>query len=175
MSKNQTALLIVDMQAGFLNPSLTPFMEKVQNYIDNVGHRYDKILATKFINPKPSKWRELLDWERCGENTQDTDIKIRLPKNTQIIEKPSYGLIHVKNAFDIFKDQQIVDILGVDTDACVLSCAMDLFDMNIKVQVLSDLCCSTQGERYHYIALEILRRNLGQEQIRSSHTIWKGE
>lgn len=173
MEKNQAGLLIVDMQEGFLDPSTKSFVQKVQDYVDEYGLRYHNIVATRFVNPNPSKWRDLLDWDGCGEGSKDLPIKLQLPSHTQIIDKPSHGLIKVENVGELFKNLERVDVLGVDTDACVLSCALDLFDMNITAQVLSDLCYSTHGEYYHYMALEILRRNLGQEQIRSSHTVWK--
>ena len=58
-----------------------------------------------------------------------------------------------------------VAICGIDTDACVSACAVDLFENGIRPVLLSDACASHAGAEYHEAALRILARLIGKNQI----------
>ena len=43
--------------------------------------------------------------------------------------------------------------------------AFDLFENNIKAYILQDYCMSSGGEKYHYEAIDILKRSIGEKFI----------
>ena len=51
-----------------------------------------------------------------------------------------------------------IDVIGLDTDACVLSHCFDLFDKDIPFHVLIDGCYSSGGAEMHDIGVKILQR-----------------
>ena len=59
-----------------------------------------------------------------------------------------------------------VTLVGVDTDACVLATAIDLFEMGIKPIIIEDCVGSSGGEECHEAGMLILKRSIGKEQIR---------
>ena len=68
---------------------------------------------------------------------------------------------------EIVRDFKINEIYlcGIDTECCVLKSAFDLFEMGYDVKVLKDYCACTNGIKRHMNALEILRRNIGYNNI----------
>ena len=58
-------------------------------------------------------------------------------------------------------------VCGVDTDQCVLMTATDLLQHDIVPIVLEDLCASAAGPQYHQAGLFLLRRLIGNEQVRA--------
>ena len=56
-------------------------------------------------------------------------------------------------------------LCGFDTDGCILKTAFDLFENNIKTYILQEYCMSSGGEKYHYEAIDILKRSIGEKFI----------
>ena len=50
--------------------------------------------------------------------------------------------------------------VGLDTDACVLKSALDCFERNIPLEVLTNYCASTGGDEIHKAAIELMDRNI---------------
>ena len=59
-----------------------------------------------------------------------------------------------------------VTLVGVDTDACVLATAIDLFEMGIKPIIIEDCVGSSGGEGCHEAGMLLLKRSIGKEQIK---------
>ncbi len=59
-----------------------------------------------------------------------------------------------------------VTLVGVDTDACVLTTAIDLFEMGIRPIILEDCVGSSGGDECHEAGMLLLKRSIGKEQIR---------
>ena len=60
---------------------------------------------------------------------------------------------------------QDVHLCGLDTDACVLSTAMEIFDANLRPVVISSACASSGGIALHNNAITMLKRNIGAKQV----------
>ena len=73
------------------------------------------------------------------------------------IDKHTYALNTTKNLSKKFA----YDVIGCDTDACILATAFKLFDENYEFRVLSDYCFSSGGKEVHDSAVEIMKRNFG--------------
>ena len=157
-----TALLIVDVQEGFVNDStrhVVPAVEKLQ-------YRYEHIYATRFINGADSPHRNFIDWHRFGEYSPEIELAFVPSPKAVILDKTAYTC--VTPAFmDDLRERGVVEvhICGIDTDVCVLKCAVDLFENGIRPVVLSQASASHAGDDYHQSALHILPRLIGARQV----------
>ena len=163
LEPRDVALLIVDVQRGFINDStrhVIPLVEELQA-------RYAHIFATRFINGTGSPYRNLIDWHRFGEGSRDTELAFTPSPKAEIIDKTIYTCI-TPNFLDTLRQRRVtrVHICGIDTDVCVMKCAVDLFENGIRPVVLSKASASCAGDDYHLNALLILHRQIGSGQIR---------
>jgi nicotinamidase-related amidase len=160
-------LLVVDVQQGFLNEFTEHLPGRVARLIDS--GRYAPLLFTRFINPAGSAYRRLLDWDACA-GPPDTTLAPELAgysEQGRVFDK--HGLAGLPPALrDHLQslDAQRVSVVGIDTDMCVLKCAMDLFDLGLEPVVWADCCASTAGLQAHLAGLAILGRNIGARQLR---------
>ena len=54
---------------------------------------------------------------------------------------------------------------GIDTDACVLKTALDLFENNYDVKVIEDCSMSHSGIEYHNSAINMLKKLIGNQNV----------
>lgn len=160
-------LLVVDVQRCFLNAWTEHIPCRVARLVDDGG--YDDILFTRFENTAGSPYRRILDWHDCGERPA-TDIAPplhRLVREDNVFAKAGFTGIP-KGLAALLKDLQPehIDIVGIDTDMCVLKVAMDIFDHGIRAVVLADGCASTAGLQAHLAGLAVLARNIGAHNLR---------
>lgn len=58
-----------------------------------------------------------------------------------------------------------VYLCGLDSDACVLATAYDLFDCGYNVLVIEDACDSSGGSKVNKAAMMIMRRSFGKNNV----------
>lgn len=58
-----------------------------------------------------------------------------------------------------------VYLCGIDTDQCVLKTAVDMFEDNINVKVLSEYSMSHSGKNYHEYALKMLKKFIEKDNV----------
>lgn len=141
----KVGLLIVDMQDGFSPPNL--LIQRLKEAIEI----YDEVVFTKFSNPPDSLFRKQLGWSGDGG-------KICLPTSGRMaIEKRGYGLTpaNMKALSDLGCSEW--HLAGLETDACVMACAFDLFDAGIPFKIAVDACESP----LHKQVLPIIIRQFG--------------
>ena len=160
--QGMAALLIVDVQAGFINEHTQHVIPK----IEELQSSYDLVYVTRFLNVPGSPYRRFMGWTRFGEGTADTGLAFSPESKAIILDKTGYSCVTPKFV-DGLLEQQVreVHICGIDTDACVLKCAVDLFEYGIRPVVLSQVVASTAGDSYHQSGLHVLSRLIGREQI----------
>jgi len=152
-----STLIVVDMQRGFLRSfNSAAMVEKINLLVDSV----ENVIYTKFINLESSAFAKHLNYLEMMNNS-DCEILVKQKKNSLVFEKCSYGI----NCKELPREIKEVFICGVDTDACLYKIALDLFDFGIKPIVIKDLCMSSGGESFHKNAIEMLVRNIGEEQV----------
>ncbi len=162
MENSHRALLIVDVQVGFINEATRHILPKVEA----LQKRYQHVYATRFVNKEGSPYRKLLDWHRFGERSADVALAFQPSDGAVIIDKSIYTCVDAGFLEDLRnKGVDEVAICGIDTDACVSACAVDLFENGIKPVLLSDACASHAGAEFHEAALRILGRLIGKRQI----------
>ena len=162
MKDSNKALLIVDVQVGFVNDATRHIVPKVEELQKKYAHVY----ATRFINAEGSPYRRLLDWHRFYQSSADVTLAFDPVDNVTVIDKHVYTCVTPAFIEDLRgKGIEEVAICGIDTDACVSACAVDLFENGFRPVLLSEACASHAGAEYHEAALRILKRLIGERQI----------
>ena len=162
LEDSNSALLIVDVQVGFVNDATHHVVPKVEA----LQKRYAHVYATRFINAEGSPYRRLLDWHRFYAGSDDVPLAFEPIDGVVVLDKHVYTCVTPDFLRDL-RDKGIdeVAICGIDTDACVSACAVDLFENGIRPVLLSDACASHAGAEFHEAALRILARLIGRKQI----------
>ena len=162
-------LLVVDVQQGFLNPFTRHLPARIAGLIEQGS--YDPLLFTYFVNPPNSAYHRLLDWDACG-GPPETSLAPELAafaERGRVFEKVGLaGLPPALREHVGTLGAELVHVVGIDTDMCVLKSAMDLFDLGLEPVVWIDCCASTAGLQAHLAGLSILGRNIGPRQLRLS-------
>ena len=162
-----TALLIIDVQRGFFNKHT----QHVPAAVQSLQHDYLTVYATRFVNPEPSPFRQFLDWHELGPRDPDTTLCFRPATHVRLYTKHGYEAATPQLLKEL-ADQGITDVhlAGMDTDACILTTALTLFQNGIKPRVIEEACGSTAGPDLHNCAMSILRRNTGQPETTPTGT-----
>ena len=160
-------LLVVDVQNGFINEFTDHIPGRVRRLIE-IGD-YAPVLFTVFVNTQESPYQRLLDWHACARppETDLVDDLAQFAAPDRVFTKQ--GLTGVPDALAEYLRQinmAYINVVGIDTDMCVLKIAMDIFDLGIEPVVLVDCCASTAGLQAHLAGLAILSRNIGPHQLR---------
>ncbi len=159
----RAALLVVDVQYGFIGP----FTDHIPAIVEGLLPRYPLTLATRFYNPAGSNYRRLIGWDRLDRVSEDFPLAFTPLPDTVVIDKPIYTC--VTPSFLELLDRECIDevhICGIDTDICVLKCAVDLFEHERVPVVLAHACATNAGPELHRAALAILKRYIGSGQVR---------
>lgn len=156
------ALLIIDVQVGFVNDATRHIVPRVEE----IQKRYPHVYATRFINAEGSPYRKILNWHRFYADSDDVPLAFEPVDLAVIMDKNIYTCVDDAFLEDLrSKGIEEVAICGIDTDACVSACAVDLFENGFKPILLSEACASHAGAEYHEAALRILARLIGKNQI----------
>ena len=155
-------LLVIDLQNGFINENTILSKETIKELIDS--NKYDKVLFTRFINDENNPTYKKLNYKGCiDEDSKKICINT---KDNKIIDKRTYSAYN-QELIDYISNNNIKNIYlcGIDIDCCVLVTALNLFENNYNVFILKDYVYSTLGEQRKINALEILKRNIGKDNI----------
>ncbi len=146
-------LVAVDIQPAFVTmPVGVKIYERCLNYIETHRADYDKIIAVLYENDGSNPNMErLTHYSECKTSQKAQFTADKIVKHAGYF---NFNLLH-------FKPEDTVDIIGFDTDACVLSTAFNVFDMGCKFRVLKDLCWSSGGKIMHLTGLAVMERNFG--------------
>jgi nicotinamidase-related amidase len=163
----QEPLLVVDVQRGFINEFTQHIPGRIVRLIET--GEYSPVLFTLFVNTPGSPYQRLLRWHGCA-GPPETDLVQELePVATDDRAFTKLGKTGMPDelADRLRRDQTSkINVVGIDTDMCVLKIAMDVFDLGIEPLVLVDCCASTAGLQAHLAGLAILSRNIGPHQLR---------
>lgn len=154
---------------GFVNDNTV----KVANNIQELLHseKYDAVIATKFTNMPGSSFDSFLGWTGMMGEEEKALLPFVEEHADIIVNKCSYSCVKNTNFIQSMLSlcdglPEEVTLVGVDTDACVLTTAIDLFEMGIRPIILADCVGSSGGEECHEAGMLILKRSIGKEQIR---------
>lgn len=162
MDVNNRALLIVDVQNGFVNERT----KHIPALVEELQYRYDLVIATRFINLPDSQYRRLIKWNHLSPGSDEIELAFKPKEDAVIIDKNIYTCIN-ESFLELLRNHNVneVDICGIDTDICVTKCAVDLFEKDITPFVLKDYCATHASKNLQKAALDILARYIGRSQI----------
>ena len=159
---NKKLLLVIDLQESFINECTKLLPPKIEKLL--ICNKFDYIVFTKFINDDKSDFYRILNYKGCMTE-KDRNIVIDT-KNYKIIEKRVYTAYNdeLKSYIDS-NNIKTIYLCGIDTDACVLKTALDLFENNLDVKVIEDCSMSHSGIEYHNFAINMLRKLIGNQNV----------
>jgi nicotinamidase-related amidase len=158
----RSCLMVVDVQKGFVNEHTAHIPARAEA----LQHDYAHVIATRFVNAAGSPHRTILKWSRFAPGDPETDLAFELRADAHIIEKAVYTAVTpALLAWLRARNIDTVHLCGIDTDACVMKNALDLFEAGIRPVVLADACMSHAGPEMHAFGLEILRRLIGHANV----------
>ena len=146
-------LYVIDLQHDFVKGADGRYVyTKCLEFINSHGADYDAIIAPVFIqNPTENiNFARFIDYDGCKVYTP-----LEFAPDKIIYHSGYTGYVNALNV----NDQ--VDIIGFDTDACVLSTCFDLFNHNVNFRILSEYCYSSGGKNAHRAGLAIMKRQFG--------------
>lgn len=165
----KNVLVVIDLQVGFINDNTLKVANNIQELL--YSEKYDAVIATKFTNMPGSSFDKFLGWKGMLEEEEKELLPFVEEYADCVISKCSYSCVKNTNFIqslvalcDGLPDE--VTLVGVDTDACVLATAIDLFEMGIRPIILEDCVGSSGGEECHEAGMLLLKRSIGKEQIR---------
>jgi len=161
----RSALVVVDVQRGFVDASTSPAADEVMSLLRSRGAEFETVIATRFFNLPGSLFRTAFQWDRLA-GPPETDLVDGLDAFADfVVDKTTYGAATELNALLRQRSARHVYLCGIDTDVCVLSSAAGLFDLGWKANVLVDACGTGGGSEAQASAIPLLRRTVGPEQV----------
>lgn len=163
LAPGENALLLVDLQEGFLREHTRHLREPVQVLVRSGAFR--AVLATRFLNRPGSLWTEVLGW-RGLLTPEEQALAVQLPPGACVIDKSSYGL--PENAAREIAEhfaQGTVYLAGIETDVCVSVIAAQLFDHGLPPVILAGFTASARGPGHQTHALVTLGRIVGASRV----------
>jgi nicotinamidase-related amidase len=155
-------LIIIDVQRGFLND----WTRHLPARVERLQGRYDRVVATRFVNPPGSPYRRWIHWRRFAPGSDDVELAFAPRPGTPVRDKAVYGAVTDPLLRELRADGVAeVHLCGIATDNCVLKTAVDLFENGIRPLVLADYCASHGGPECHDCGLRLLRRFIGADQV----------
>lgn len=165
------ALLVVDIQNGFINDDTKHIPQKVKELI--VAQKYEFKIFSRFINTDNSQFERLLNWSKVKTSPETDIVSVLQEEPTLVVDKAYYGCI-TQTLVEYVKENNIDEfhIVGIDTDICVLKSAVDLFENGFTPFILTEFCMSTGGRIAHNNAIRILPRFIGGKQVVSDYKMF---
>ena len=164
----KNVLVVIDLQVGFINDKTIKVANNIRDLLDS--GEYSAVIATKFTNMPGSSFELFLGWKGMLEEEEKELLPFVEEYADCVISKCSYSCVNtnfIQSLVAFYGSlPEEVTLVGVDTDACVLATAIDLFEMGIKPIIIEDCVGSSGGEECHEAGMLILKRSIGKEQIR---------
>ena len=147
-------LLVVDLQREFVKDETG---RRVYNnclrYVQSAKSRgYEYVLAVVYQNSeKFANMDRLVEW---NEMMKIRGIEFQAD---EVVFHSGYSI----SQYPRFTQQDRVDVLGLDTDACVLATCFDLFTRGCNMRILVNGCWSSGGAEMHEAGLKVMKRQFG--------------
>lgn len=171
------ALVIVDMQEGFLNSNTEKLIPKMLKFIDRHKKSFELIIATQYVNHTKTPCYVFEGWKDCMKGTKDTNIVADIMDRTDcVLEKDVYSCWS-SDLVDIIQEHKVdkVYFVGVNTGCCVLHSAFDAYNNLQDCAVIEDLCGSTSGDESHRAAIRVLKECITKQRIITTEQFDKEE
>jgi nicotinamidase-related amidase len=162
ISNRKKALIMVDVQPGFLNERNKYIVENIKSLIQNIP--YEFFVEAIFHSEKGSLWDQQTGWFLPKDENFHTVKEI-----TDVLENKD--VLHVeKETKSVFKGNQDVlvelkkrgieevHIVGLDVNDCVLATAYEAFDLGFYTYVIEECTEASESEKMRDVGFELLRQ-----------------
>lgn len=159
---NNSLLVVIDLQNEFINDNTYDSISAITKLIDL--NKFSHVIFTRFINSNNNPTFTKLNWNGCLD---EESKKICIDTNNyKILDKETYSAYN-SDLVNYINDNRIDNIYlcGIDIECCVLITAMNLFENGYNVYVLKDYSYCTNGIERKNNAIEILKRNIGNDRV----------
>lgn len=144
------ALIIVDLQEGFINRS----NQHVVSRVERLQHQYQYVYASQFM----------LDTQEQNEMFLRENLAFAPREDAKIFQKSTHNAATNEIIQDLRSTGvQQVHVCGVETNVCVLATAIALLDEGFYVVVRTEACASNSRkydwdeEKFHRAALMMMK------------------
>jgi nicotinamidase-related amidase len=165
MERSRAALVVVDVQNGFVTESSRAVVPSV---VDLVRRWPGPTVFTRYHNYPGSPYERLVGWTAM-QGPPETDLVDELAphsRNAPVVDKRTYSLFTDEGrALVAARGWTELAFCGIATDSCVLKSAVDAFELGITPWVVTDACASDYGPDAHAAGLLCLRVMIGAGQL----------
>lgn len=157
------ALFLIDLQKEFCTKETEKVFDRIVKFVKTTDYKH--VIATMYENNEESACYKMLNWKECMKGSTKLIKDIERYSNLKI-RKDTYSKC-TEELLQYVKENNITElhIMGVNTDACVLATAFDLFENNIEFKVIEEFCASTEGEDIHQSAIKVMKSALGSKRV----------
>jgi nicotinamidase-related amidase len=151
------ALLVIDVQYGFMKAGADVVVPRISQLTKTWPA--EDVYYLKYRNYPNSFFAKHLDWTDCMTGDDVNIVKEVYLEGRPVFEH--FGYMPPSELFAALRKYEVVNICGVDTDACVMAAVFALWDAEIKPMVLEYYCASSGEENMHKAALGLMLRQFG--------------
>lgn len=177
---SKAALLVVDVQNGFVTPDSAPAVPVVVDLAERWAAAGRPMILTRYLNYPDSPYERLLDWHNLRESPEIDLVDELEPfvgrPGVQMLDKTVYTAFTPEGAA-LVRDLGVNDlvIVGIATDACVLKTVLDAFELGYTPWVVRDAVASNatrhKAQEVHDSALILMSRLVGAGQVIDSKQV----
>ena len=155
-------LVVIDVQNDFVDgalgsPEAQNVIEKIKEKIDSFDGEIVYTRDTHKENYLETQEGRMLPVIHCVEGTKGWQISDEIEVKGRIFNKPTFGSIELAQYLKENKAES-VELIGLDTDICVISNAMTIKAFMPEVPIFVDAdCCAGTSEENHKKALDVMK------------------
>ncbi|WP_435245057.1 isochorismatase family cysteine hydrolase [Streptomyces tendae] len=169
MDLSRAALVVVDVQQGFVNEHSEPVVPQVLELVEAWRGAGLPLVLAKFYNAPGSPYERISGWLRL-RTPEEQALVPALQAYAQdaelVVEKPVSSALTAELA-QRARERAWTDLVvcGIDTDSCVYDTAVAAYHGGLTPWIVTDACASSGGDEPHEAALLLARRNIGEGQL----------
>lgn len=169
MDIGNAALVVIDMQLGFVNRHSQHAVPAVADLAATWAATGRPVIFTRYFNYPDSPYEKFFQWHRL-QGPPETDIVPELADHAgharAVLDKTGYTLF-TPEATELIHKAGWSDLVfcGVATESCVLKSAADAFEHGYAPWIVTDACASDAGPDVHDAGLTVARRLIGPGQL----------
>jgi nicotinamidase-related amidase len=163
---NAPALVVIDVQNGFVNERTEPALPLISALIEHWQAKRWPVVFTRFHNGPLSAYERWLGWTGLRDD-EETALHDHIARHAgTIIDKTTYtAFTKAGEAALAVQAGDTLVICGLDTDGCVLKTALDAFERDVRPVIAIDACATDGGPAAQQAARLVLERVVGPGQV----------
>ncbi|MGH3430301.1 MAG: cysteine hydrolase family protein [Mycobacteriales bacterium] len=171
MKLSQTALVVIDVQNGFVRSGSRHVVPAITNLVSRWGAAGGAIVFTRYFNYENSPFERIMGWKQmrgAPETELISELKPYVTGQT-VLDKTIYSALTEETA-GLVAERGWTDLMicGIATESCVCKTAVDAFERGLIPWVVTDACASPAGREAHDAGLLVTRRFIGSDQLLKS-------